>query len=196
MTTARRPAALPAAALAAAALLVLGGAPADAGEGFLLRTPLRVVLGSGEAEAVGGVEARLRVTNARTTVQSFTVWFRGLSDAEGATLWMAKPGEFETEEVADFAVADNGSGIWTVKADSGWETSPDLPLGVEAVTALAGARVEVRLPGDDLEDAPVLSGKLGDFDYGDLPARPGAPGNVVRTFRLRLPPDVDARPDA
>jgi hypothetical protein len=108
---------------------------------------------------------------------------------------MAAPGTFEAEEVADFAVAENGSGIWAVKANTGWASSPELPLGVDAVTKLAGALVEVRLPGDDLEDAPVLAGKLGDFDYGDLPARPGSPGNVIRTFRLRLPPDLDARPD-
>lgn len=178
-----------AAAAFAAVLLLAPGPAADAGDGFVARQPLRVVSAGGEPDAQGGFESTLRVTNGRRVLQSFTVWFRGLSLAEGATLWMARPGDAELESVASFAVAENGSGVWSVRIDSSLGTNPELPLGVETVLELVRAPIEVRVPGGGLDDVPVLRGRIGNYRFRDVRSGKGEGGTRSRRTPLRLPPE-------
>lgn len=172
---------------AAAAALLAPGPAAEGGEGFLVRRPLHVVPASGETGAAGGIEAWLRVTNGHRVLQGFSVWFRGLSDAEGATLWMALEGETELEEVVAIPAADDGSGLYVLRSDSSWENPPELPLAVETVLKLEGARVEVRAPLGGAEDVPVLRGSIGDFRFGDVEGR-GNPSVRSRKVALEEPP--------
>ncbi len=186
-----------AALVASAVALSLPGSDAGAGEGFVLSQSLHVVTSSGETEAVGGVEAWLRVTNAHTVVQSFRVWCKGLSETEdGATLWMAAPGTSELEEVAPLALAANGTGQWRVYVDSGWETNAELPLGVERILDLQGGLIEIRRPGAGLEDEPFLAGTIGDARWRDIPSPDGSPGSRVKRARLHRPPEPVVAPDS
>jgi len=185
--------AVPSAVLAALLALSL---PAGAGaEGLVARTTLGPVAASGESAASGTVEAWLRVRGDGSVLQSFRVTFRGLSDGEGATLWMAKPGAIDLEEVGEFAVS-GGTGRFQVGA-GGTGVAGDLPLGVARVLDLLRAPVEVRVPGGDLEDEAVLSGEVGVFRFRPLYSS----GDGVRGRRARLlrpppptvPPDESAR---
>jgi len=162
---------------------VLPSPSADAGgKGFVSAQNLHRVAGSSEPGAQGGYRTWLRVRGDGTIVQSFSVWIRGLFDADGSTLWMASPGELDVEEVADFAYSDNGAGRYLVKTDSRRSVNPELPLGVERVLDLLRSPIEVRIPGFDAEDEAILRGSLVEFRYRGV-------GGGGRRSRLRQPPD-------
>jgi len=183
------------AVLACAAAAFLPGGVADAGDGFVMRESLHFIPSAGEPDAIGGIEAWLRVTNDHKLVQSFTVWFKGLSDvSDGATLWMAPEGGYSYEEVAPFAVSANGTGIWSVYLDSSWENNPELPLGVERILDLHSVRVEVRVPRDG-DDEPVLAGQIFGYHYGSIPNGKGGPGTRVKRARMKQPPAPVEAPD-
>ncbi len=182
-------------AAAALAALLFAAAPADAGRGFLARQPLHRVPGTGETDARGGFSAWLRVRSDHSVVQGISVWFRGLVDAEGATLYMAKPGDAEPTEVGAFAVSDNGSGHWAIELNSNREDNPALPLGVENVLKLARGRIHVRIPSGEEADTTVLQAVIGDFGFRDLDLGAGAAGEKSRAVALRQAPPPGIAPD-
>ena len=60
---------------------------------------------------------------------------------------------------------------------------------------LAGARIEVRIPGVDLDDAPVLQGRIARFHFEDIVLRPGDPGTRGRGVEMSRPIDPVIPPD-
>jgi hypothetical protein len=182
-----RPILLSAALLAG---LLLPSPGADAGRGFFVQQNLRQVLGSGEPDAIGGFTSYFRTRNDHSTVQGLKVWVQGLSDAEGASLWMGKAGDAETQEIAKLAWTDNGSARFEVVIDSALDDGAVIPLGVESVLRFFGGVVEVRVPGADLVDAPVLRAKVGDFDFTEIDLTPSG-----RNADLRRAPPPGAVPD-
>ena len=179
---------LPTAALLAALLLPSAGA--DAGKGFFVQQNLNPVFGTSEPDARGGFSSWFRMRSDKSTVQGLKVWVQGLSDSEGASLWMAKPGDAETQEVAQLAVAENGSGFFEVVIDSARDDGAEIPLGVESVLRLYFGVVEIRVPGAELDDVPVLRAKIGTFHYETIDLT--GPG---RTAELRRPPPPAPLPD-
>lgn len=179
---------LPAALLAG---LLLPSPGAGAGRGFVVQQPLNQALGSPEPSAKGGFTSWFRTRNDKTTVQGLKVWVQGLSDAEGSSLWMGKPGDAETQEIGKMAWADNGSAVFEVVVDSSLDDGAEIPLGVESVLRFYYGVIEVRVPGADLVDSPVLRAKVGDFDFEEIDL--GGPG---RAADLRRAPSPGAVPDA
>ncbi|MHC4922964.1 MAG: hypothetical protein ACYTG4_02660 [Planctomycetota bacterium] len=178
----------PLTALAVASAFLVLVPVAEGTKGFVSKRTLNPVRGSSEPDMTGGISLWLKVRGNGSRVQQVSAWFKGAFDAEGATLWMAQPGESELEAVADFATADNGSGLYKITVDDDGDGGNVLPAGADNVLELLRAPVEIRIPGFDLDDEPVLFGKVADFRYKTLP---GSGRKSVRSKkrRLRLPPE-------
>jgi hypothetical protein len=159
-------------------------------DGLVSRANLRRVPGSLEPDAKGGVETWLLVRGDGSVQQRFQVWVQGLFDAEGSTLWMAKPGDIELEQVGEFAFS-GGSGRFQVGIDTArdGEDLAELPMGVEKVLELLRAPVEVRVPGDEFDDEPVLEGEVGVFRLRSVHAGSQRKGVSSRRSKLRRPRD-------
>jgi hypothetical protein len=175
------------AASAAVAAAVLAAAPSVAGNGFTASRDLIPIFGSLEPDAAGGLEAFLQVRGDGSIRQGLRVWIQGLSDATGATLWMANPGDVELEEVGEFA-AYEGFGRFEVVNDTGRAAQDDLPLGAERMLNLLRAPVEVRVPGDDVEDEAILFGQIPEFKFRAIGGGKRK-GLSSRKAPLRLPRD-------
>jgi len=193
----------PHAALAAAVVAVLAAAalvaPADAKtEGLVARTRLHPVPTAGQFGATGGIQAYFRVRGDGSSVQGFRVWVDGVLDADGfedatgATLWMAKPGDVELEQVAELATFE-GMGVYEVTVDSNRDVNDTLPLGVTRILDLLRAPVEVRVPNADLEDVAALSGSIGVFRFRAVDSPRGRRSALRRPPEPAVPPDADAQ---
>jgi hypothetical protein len=167
------------------AALLLPAPPAVGGEGLQSSADLRRVPGSTEPDARGGYTAFFRARNDGGTTQGIRVWATGLSDATEASVWMAKPGDAETEEVASLAGSENGSGVWEVIVDSSFSGGDGLPLGAGSVLELFGGVIEIRVSGVDF-DEPVLRAKVSPFRWREL--RTGPRGRVSA---LRRAPEFE-----
>ena len=176
-----------------AALLLLPASVADAGKGFVSTRPLHRTNASFGTEARGGFSAWFRMRHDHTYVQGLRVWFDGVEAAEGATLWMSKPGDAELAEVGAFSVythdegaGENSSGMFEVVIDSAREENPEIPAGAESMLRLFGAPIEVRVAAgiEDVEDIAVLAGTVGNFRFRSLKVdAAGMPGRRVRLVR-------------
>ncbi len=170
---------------------LLAPAPGAGGaRGFFLQQPLHVASGSPEPTAKGGFTSWFRTRNDLSTVQGLKVWVQGLSDAEGASLWMGKPGDADTQEIAKMAWAENGSAVFEVVVDSAVDDGSEIPLGVESVLRFFYGFIEIRVPGADLVDAPVLRARVGKFSFEEIELN--GPG---RHANLRRAPSPGAVPD-
>ncbi|HEU4394261.1 MAG TPA: hypothetical protein VFS92_01770 [Planctomycetota bacterium] len=189
---------LAAAALAAA---LLPAPAASSSDGFLGRAGLFPVPFSGQFEATGGVTAWFRLRGDKSSIQGMRVWVKDLLDEdglpieEGATLWMTKPGEFETQEVASLACTEDGSGYFEVVIDSRVDDGSVIPLEQESMLKFLRATIEIRIPSALGEDVPALRGSITSFRYRDIVLGEGAPGTRSRTARLIQPPDPAIPPD-
>jgi len=185
---------------AVSAVVLLAAATADAGRGFVSSRPLHRTDASSGTEARGGFAAWFRMRHDRTFVQGLRVWFDGVEDADGATLWMSKPGDAELAEVGTFAttVHEDGltySGMFEVVVDSERDDGAEIPAGAESMLRLLGAPVEVRIPAGiaDAEDITVLEGEVGSYRFRRL--KVDAAGLPGRRARLRRPVAPDFPPD-
>ncbi|MHC4822110.1 MAG: hypothetical protein ACYTDX_10375, partial [Planctomycetota bacterium] len=184
----------PLTALAVASAFLVLVPVAEGTKGFVSQRGLKPVRGSITPGVTGGITLWLKVRGNGSRVQQISAWFKGAIDQdelpieEGATLWMAKPGETELEAIADFAMSEGGSGIYKLTVDEDGAGGNELPLGVNNVLELLRAPVEIRVPGDDLDDEPVLFGKVADFRYKSLP-RAGRKSVRSKKRRIRRPPE-------